>query len=91
MGHPLVNDLALKYGRTPGQVLLRHLTQKGVAVIPKSSNSLRIKENINIFDFEVADGDVESLNGLDKNEEGRILDFLFFKGVEKHPQYPFPR
>jgi alcohol dehydrogenase (NADP+) len=30
-----------------------------------------------------------ALNTLDRGENGRIFDFLFFKGVERHPEYPF--
>lgn len=32
---------------------------------------------------------MNKLDALDKKEAGRIFDFLFFKGVEKHPEYPF--
>lgn len=89
LGHPIVKDLAEKYKKSPGQVLLRHLVQHGIIVIPKSSNSDRIKSNIEIFDFELAPNDIKQLDELDKQEDGRIFDFLFFKGVENHPEYPF--
>lgn len=89
MGHPLVKELAEKYKKTPGQILLRHLVQQDIIVIPKSSNPERLKSNIDIFDFELAAEDIEKLNGLDRGENGRIFDFLFFKGVEDHPEYPF--
>lgn len=69
--------------------MLRHLLQKDIIVIPKSSKPARIKENINLFDFELNSEDMDKLNKLDKGEQGRIFDFLFFKGVEKHPEYPF--
>lgn len=48
LGHPLVRDLSLRYQKTPGQLLLRFLLQLNVAVIPKSANSVRIRENINV-------------------------------------------
>lgn len=89
LGHPLVKEMAELYNRTPGQILLRHLIQQDIIVIPKSSNPERIKDNISVFDFELTPDDMDKLNKLDKGESGRIFDFLFFKGVEKHPEYPF--
>lgn len=84
-----MKNLAEKYNKTAGQILLRHLIQQDLIVIPKSGNPIRIKENINIFDFEISPADMEQLNALDQGENGRIFDFLFFKGVEHHPEYPF--
>lgn len=89
LGHPTVKEIAAKHKKTEGQVLLRHLTQQDIAVIPKSSNPERIKQNIEIFDFILSDEDLEKLNALDRGEDGRIFDFIFFKGAEKHPHYPF--
>lgn len=89
LGHPTVNEVAEKYAKTPGQILLKHLIQEGVIVIPKSSNAERIKSNISLFDFELASQDLEKLDQLDRGEKGRIFNFLFFKGVENHPHYPF--
>lgn len=89
LGHPTVKEIAKKHNKTEGQILLRHLTQQKVAVIPKSSNPERIKQNVEIFDFLLSDEDLEKLNALDRGEEGRIFDFFFFKGAEKHPHYPF--
>ncbi|VEN64780.1 unnamed protein product [Callosobruchus maculatus] len=89
LGHPVVKELSEKYKKLPAQILLKHLIQQDVIVIPKSSNPERIKANIDLFDFELSPDDLEKLNALDKNEDGRIFDFMFFKGVEKHPEYPF--
>ena len=61
-----VKNLAAKYGKTPAQVLLRFLTQSNVAVIPKSVHEERIKENINIFDFELTADEMDALKALDK-------------------------
>ena len=57
--------LAEKYGRTPAQVVLRWHIQVGNIVFPKSSNPGRIAENIDIFDFELADDDVATIEALD--------------------------
>ncbi|KAF5298739.1 hypothetical protein FQR65_LT09608 [Abscondita terminalis] len=89
LGSPIVNEIALKHLKTPGQILLKHLIQQDIVVIPKSSNPIRIKENIDLFDFELTSDELKTLNNLDKGEDGRIFNFLFFKGVEKHPEYPF--
>jgi diketogulonate reductase-like aldo/keto reductase len=43
--HPLVKQIASSHEKSPAQVLLRHLTQQGIIVIPKSANPIRIKEN----------------------------------------------
>lgn len=82
-------ELSEKYQKSPGQILLKHLVQQNIIVIPKSGNPERIKANIDLFDFELNEDDLEKLNDLDKGEDGRIFDFKFFKGVENHPEYPF--
>jgi 2,5-diketo-D-gluconate reductase A len=56
--------LAGKYGRTPAQVVLRWHIQAGNIVFPKSSNPGRIAENIDIFDFELADDDIATIESL---------------------------
>ena len=63
---PAVKELAEKYGKTPAQVLLRFLVQSDVAVIPKSVHTERIRENIDIFDFELTEDEMLSLQALDK-------------------------
>ena len=63
---PAVKELAEKYSKTPAQVLLRFLVQSDVAVIPKSVHTERIKENIDIFDFELTGDEMLSLQALDK-------------------------
>ena len=61
-----VLKLAAKYGKTPAQILLRRTIQDGVTVIPKSVHTERIKENIDIFDFELTAEETDALNLLDK-------------------------
>ncbi|XP_014219297.1 1,5-anhydro-D-fructose reductase [Copidosoma floridanum] len=89
LGHPVLNQIASARNKTPAQVLLRHAVQGGVIVIPKSTNPERIKSNIQIFDFKLTDEEMDKLNALDQDKNMRIFDFLFFKGVENHPNYPF--
>lgn len=89
LGHPSVIEIAIKLKKSPGQILLKHLIDKNVVVIPKSTNLQRIQANINIFDIELSDEDTKALNELDKGRMGRVFDFLFWKGIEEHPEYPF--
>ncbi|CAH0391720.1 unnamed protein product [Bemisia tabaci] len=86
---PVVQKIAATHKKTPSQVLLRFLLQEGFAVIPKSSNPQRIEQNLQVFDFELSDQEVDTLRALDKGSSGRIFDFLFFPGVEKDENYPF--
>lgn len=51
---PLVVELAKKHGKTPAQIILRQIIQRGINVIPKSTNAKRLQENIDVFDFELS-------------------------------------
>lgn len=85
----VVQRIAEAHEKTPAQVLLRHLIQLGVAVIPKSINPNRIKENFEIFDFELNGSEMAELNALDRGENGRMFRVGLLKGIEDHPEYPF--
>lgn len=63
-----VEAVAAAHGKTPAQVALRFLIQSGVAVIPKSVHMERIKENFDIFDFELTVAEMEQLRTLDKSQ-----------------------
>jgi len=65
---PTVMALAEKHGKTPAQILLRRTIQDGAAVIPKSSRTNRITENLNIFDFALTAEEMSRLRALDKAE-----------------------
>ena len=69
---PRLQALALKYQKTPAQIILRWAIQQGISSIPKSSNASRIKENFNIFDFEIDLIDIKAMNNW--NENFRIVD-----------------
>jgi 2,5-diketo-D-gluconate reductase A len=61
----LLLSLASKYNKSLAQVVLRWLTQRGVVAIPKSAKIERIKENFNIFDFELSTEDMATIATLD--------------------------
>lgn len=65
LSHPDIVKLAEKYGKNPGQIILRFEVQDGLIVLPKSTNPQRIAGNIDIFDFELSDGEMDSLRTLD--------------------------
>jgi diketogulonate reductase-like aldo/keto reductase len=56
-----------KYGKSAVQVTLRWDLQKGVVTIPKSTKQTRIIANADIFDFELSEGDMAIIDGLDKH------------------------
>ncbi|HKG49319.1 MAG TPA: aldo/keto reductase [Actinomycetales bacterium] len=68
---PTIVKVAERVGRTPAQVVLRWHVERGDIVFPKSTTPARIKENFEIFDFELAPADVQAIAALDRGEEGR--------------------
>ena len=63
--NPVITALAEKYGKNPGQIILRFENQEGFIVLPKSTHEKRIKENIDIFDFKLTDEEMKSMEALD--------------------------
>lgn len=68
----LVN-LAKKYNKETAQILIRWSLQKGWVTLPKSDTPERIKSNAEVFDFEISDEDMQTLNDLDEGEAGSIV------------------
>ncbi len=65
--------IAEAHGKSIGQVMLRWNVQRGVVVIPKSTHEERIKENLDIWDFELTAGDMEKIAGLDMGYQGTAV------------------
>lgn len=63
--HPVLTAIAEHVSKSVGQVMLRWLLQRGVAVIPKSVRKERMQENLDIFDFELTDADMAQIATLD--------------------------
>jgi 2,5-diketo-D-gluconate reductase A len=68
---PAITEIADRLGRTPAQVVLRWHIERGSIVFPKSTTPERIRENFELFDFELEPGDAERIEGLDRGEAGR--------------------
>jgi 2,5-diketo-D-gluconate reductase A len=66
--HPVITEVAGNYGKSPPQVILRWHIQLGLVPIPKSGNPERMAENFDVFDFELADDDMEAITRLDRGE-----------------------
>ncbi len=67
LDHPVVKQTASKYSKSPAQVLIRWSLQHGLVVIPKSVKEERIRENRNVFDFNISDVDMKSLDSLNED------------------------
>lgn len=87
--NPVILELAAKYKKQPGQILLKHVVQRGVAAIPKSCSQERIIQNIQLFDFTLSPEDVAKVDALDLGKDGRIFDFTFIGAKKTDPAYPF--
>jgi len=69
---PKLIALASQYEKTPAQIILRWMLQLGVSTIPKSSSIIRLKENFDVFDFQISDSDMKKINAF--NENFRVVD-----------------
>jgi 2,5-diketo-D-gluconate reductase A len=68
---PTIRDIASRVDRTPAQVVLRWHIQQGNIVFPKSSTRERMRENFELWDFELDDDDLARIRSLDRGEDGR--------------------
>ena len=69
---PVLAGIGNKYGKTPGQVVLRWHIQQGLVAIPKTANPQRMKENLDIFDFELDHDDLTKLQTLDAGPDAGV-------------------
>jgi len=68
LADPTIDAIARRVGKTPAQVVLRWHIERGDILFPKSVTPARIKENIDIFDFELPGADVEAISALNRDE-----------------------
>lgn len=78
---PVIKQIAAAHEKTPAQVLLRWGVQRGTAVIPKTSNPERLRENLDLFDFELTDDQMQQIGSLDRgrrfNDPGDFCQTAF--------------
>ena len=72
LDEPVLAEIGAEYGKTPAQVVLRWHIQNGNIVFPKSSTAARMRENIDLFDFELHGDQMRLINALDRGDEGRF-------------------
>ncbi len=69
---PTITTIAERVAKTAAQVTLRWHLQRGNVIFPKSTTPSRIRENFELFDFELTDDDLTAIDALDQGDEGRI-------------------
>jgi diketogulonate reductase-like aldo/keto reductase len=66
LSDPTVGEIGSRHGKSPAQILIRWSIQHGFVVLPKSVTPARIRENIDVFDFELSEAEMERLDDLDQ-------------------------
>ncbi|GAA5196818.1 aldo/keto reductase [Arthrobacter gyeryongensis] len=69
---PVLAAIGKKHGKTPGQIVLRWHVQEGLVAIPKSANPLRMKENLDVFDFALDRDDLSAIATLDAGADAGV-------------------
>jgi diketogulonate reductase-like aldo/keto reductase len=64
LNHPVIRKIADAHGKSPAQILIHWALQHGTVVIPKSAHRERIAANAQVYDFDLADGEMKELDGL---------------------------
>lgn len=72
LGDPVIAELSAETGKTDAQVILRWHIQRGDIVFPKSLSTERMRQNLEIFDFELSPDQIARIDALDKGEAGRV-------------------
>ncbi len=72
LDEPVLVDLAARYDRSPGQIVLRWHMELGLVAIPRSSNADRLRANLDVFDFSLTDDEVASISALDQGESAAV-------------------
>jgi diketogulonate reductase-like aldo/keto reductase len=78
LGDDVIKGIAEKHGKSAAQVVLRWILQRGMATIPKSDRDSRIRENADIFDFELDEEDLAKIDKLDEGQKANIGKSIAF-------------
>lgn len=84
LDEPVIKQIANNYKKTTAQILIKFQIQRGVIVIPKSSNARRLKENFDVWDFEMSKEEIDLLESLNKD-----LRYVLFITAIHLKDYPF--
>ncbi|GAB1297898.1 Aldo-keto reductase family 1 member C21 [Apodemus speciosus] len=84
LDEPVLSSMAKKYSQTPALIALRYQLQRGIVVLNTSLKEERIKENMQVFEFQLSSEDMKVLDGLNRNM--RYISGNIFEG---HPNFPF--
>lgn len=86
MTDPAISAMAIKYGKSNAQILIRFNLQRGVVTIPKSVTKDRILSNMEVFDFDLSADDISKLEGMTNATNFRFNEQGW---LSHHPHYPF--
>lgn len=81
--NPTIRPIAEKHGKTIPQVILRWLLQQGISIIPKTWDDVHLRENIDLYDFELSKNEMSIIDGLD---QGRFLNYDAYHGLKNVPK-----
>jgi len=73
MENEIITVVAEKYGKTPSQVILRWVLEQGISVIPKATSTQHLLENINVFDFELSNDEMQMIDTLNEKNKWRYF------------------
>ena len=69
---PVLTEIGAQYGKTPAQVALRWLTQRGIVAIPKSTHKERMAQNLDTFDFSLTPVDIQRIAEMNQTDDGTV-------------------
>ncbi|KAM9172732.1 aldo-keto reductase family 1 member C3-like [Pangshura tecta] len=81
---PVLGAVAKKYNRSPTLIALRYQLQRGIVVLFKTFTRKRIEENFQVFDFQLSEEDMKTIDGMNNN-----CSYVCLEKFLGHPQFPF--